>query len=177
VITDPTHGSSNYEFTSNVPGDGRVDADRAPGDGLELMFGRIDMANLSTGFLTSGDSKQNEINLLRNYFTRNFNYRMVVDPDLRPERAAVRSGGGVDFSGIVDYVVNDASTDPEDNAWQQKFDKPCSWKPNACGQSRRASRRSAGISAKRLWSSSIPHGISRIQAKGMATRPPTGRLS
>ena len=69
--------SPNWQMTMNLPGDGRFDANVVPGDGLELSFGRIDMANLGTAFVSS------EVDLLKSYFKRNHNYRTAM---FRPEK-------------------------------------------------------------------------------------------
>jgi hypothetical protein len=75
----PVFGTSDYEFTPNTPGDGRFDAN-TPVNGVDLVFGRIDMANLGTTFLST------ETELLRRYFERDHNYRTAL---FRPENKAL----------------------------------------------------------------------------------------
>ncbi len=104
-------GQKGWEFTWNTPGDGRFDANFVPGDGLELSFGRIDMANLSTAFTSC------ETDLLKSYFRRNHNYRTGL---FSPENKALlqtdsHGGAHPDFTTALGSGTADTAN------WYTKF--------------------------------------------------------
>jgi len=97
VWTDETVNVTlaNDPRNHNVPGDGKFDQSRFPSP-LELMIGRVDLANMP-GRLSSGGNAtfDSEVELLRNYLNKNHRFRhggLAV-----PERGIVG-----DFFGVRD---------------------------------------------------------------------------
>jgi len=77
VWTDTTVNDPNASDprNRNIPGDGKFDQSYVPGK-VELMVGRVDLANLPGGTLiNSAPTIPNEIELLRNYLNKDHAFR------------------------------------------------------------------------------------------------------
>jgi hypothetical protein len=83
-----------YEFTPNKADDGRFDQNAAPGNGVELSFGRIDMANMTSDGLQSA-FESDEVALLQNYFARDHAYRNAT---FRPLNKALVQDDGFNWN-------------------------------------------------------------------------------
>ena len=71
VWTDATvnNTSASKVANRNVPGDGKFDQSKVPGNGVELQIGRVDLYDMPAFGLS-------ELQLLKNYFLTNHNYRV-----------------------------------------------------------------------------------------------------
>ena len=71
---------ADYARNYNVPGDGKFDQTMIPGQ-VELMVGRVDLANLPGQLVYNGPATfPSELDLLRNYLNKDHNFRQNQMP-------------------------------------------------------------------------------------------------
>jgi hypothetical protein len=87
VNVETADAKSLYYTCFNIPGDGKFDQSWVPSE-VELEVGRVDLSGMAA----------NEIQLLKQYITKNHNHRYAVN--ILPRRSLIMEGSGDNWMGI-----------------------------------------------------------------------------